>query len=77
MTDIFDIQKDHVEILNTLYRDFALPGAVLFFSTNFRKFEFSKQSILWDNLKDISKFTIPEDFKNEKIHFCWRMEKSV
>ncbi|EMG13256.1 hypothetical protein LEP1GSC151_0812 [Leptospira interrogans serovar Grippotyphosa str. LT2186] len=49
----------------------------MFFSTNFRKFEFSKQSVLWDNLKDISKFTIPEDFRNEKIHFCWRMEKPV
>ncbi|AAS69610.1 class I SAM-dependent methyltransferase [Leptospira interrogans] len=75
--EIFDIQKNHVEVLNTLYRDFAFPGAVLFFSTNFRKFEFSKQSVLWDNLKDISKFTIPEDFRNEKIHFCWRMEKPV
>ncbi|EMO24897.1 hypothetical protein LEP1GSC170_2221 [Leptospira interrogans serovar Bataviae str. HAI135] len=31
MVEIFDIQKDHVEILNTLYLDFALPGAVLFF----------------------------------------------
>ncbi|PJZ39938.1 SAM-dependent methyltransferase [Leptospira kmetyi] len=75
MTDVFDIQRDHVEILNILYRDFALPGAVLYFSTNFRKFEFQEKSILWDNIKDISKTTIPDDFRNERIHYCWRMEK--
>lgn len=75
MTDIFDIQRDHVEILNTLYRDFALPGAVLYFSTNFRKFELMEKSILWDHVNDVSKQTIPDDFRNDKIHYCWRMEK--
>ncbi|TGM97841.1 class I SAM-dependent methyltransferase [Leptospira yasudae] len=77
MTDVFDIQRDHVEILNILYKDFALPGAVLYFSTNFRKFELSEASILWDNIKDITKTTVPDDFRNEKIHYCWRMEKPV
>ncbi|EKR65004.1 methyltransferase domain protein [Leptospira weilii str. 2006001853] len=77
MTGIFDIQKDHVEILNILYQDFALPGAVLYFSTNFRKFELSPTSILWNNPKDITKTTLPDDFRNQKIHFCWKMEKPV
>ncbi|EMY78374.1 S-adenosylmethionine-dependent methyltransferase domain protein [Leptospira weilii serovar Ranarum str. ICFT] len=77
MTNVFDIQKDHVEILNVLYREFALPGAVLYFSTNFRKFEFSEKSVLWENSKDITKTTLPDDFRNEKIHYCWRMEKPL
>ncbi|WP_061248178.1 class I SAM-dependent methyltransferase [Leptospira alstonii] len=77
MTNVFDVQKNHVEILNVLYRDFALPGAVLYFSTNFRKFEFSEKSVLWENSKDITKTTLPEDFRNEKIHYCWRMEKPL
>ncbi|ASV11368.1 SAM-dependent methyltransferase [Leptospira santarosai] len=77
MTSVFDIQKDHAEILNILYQDFALPGAVLYFSTNFRKFEFSQTSVLWNNQKDITKTTLPDDFRNQKIHFCWRMEKPV
>ncbi|AOP33046.1 SAM-dependent methyltransferase [Leptospira tipperaryensis] len=76
MIDIFDVQRDHVEILNILYRDFALPGAVLYFSTNFRKFQLSEKSILWDQIEDISKKTLPDDFRNERIHFCWRMQKS-
>ncbi|PJZ51451.1 class I SAM-dependent methyltransferase [Leptospira adleri] len=75
MTDIFDVQRDHVEILNILYRDFALPGAILYFSTNFRRFQLSEKSILWDQIEDISKKTLPDDFRNERIHFCWRMQK--
>ncbi|TGK39203.1 SAM-dependent methyltransferase [Leptospira gomenensis] len=76
MNDVFDVQRDHAEVLNLLYRDFALPGAVLYFSTNFRKFKLSETSLLWDSIKNLTKETLPEDFRNERIHFCWRMEKS-
>ncbi|MCF3999131.1 23S rRNA (guanine(2445)-N(2))/(guanine(2069)-N(7))-methyltransferase, partial [Pseudomonas aeruginosa] len=38
MEGVFDVQRDHVELLDLAMARLA-PGGVLYFSNNFRKFE--------------------------------------
>jgi 23S rRNA (cytosine1962-C5)-methyltransferase len=51
------------------------PDGILYFSTNSKKLRFD-QSLLPQNIsvKDITEATIPEDFKNKKIHKCWEIK---
>lgn len=75
MQDILDVQRDHVELIQGCLRRMPV-GGVLFFSTNFRKFKLDEHSLhpLVD-IRDITAATIPPDFRNKKIHYCWRMTK--
>ncbi|TGJ98800.1 SAM-dependent methyltransferase [Leptospira langatensis] len=75
MRDIFDVQRDYPFLLNSIFKDFSEPGAVLFFSTNFRKFKIDPAELLWEDIIDLTKQTHPEDFRSEKIRSVWKMRK--
>ena len=73
MEGIFDVQRDHVQLLDLAMARLA-PGGVLYFSNNFRKF------VLEDNLseryavEEISDKTLDPDFaRNAKIHRAWKI----
>lgn len=72
MQDVLDIQRDHVALVN---RTLALlrAGGVLYFSTNYRRFKLDDAHIRARDVADITAETIPEDFRNQRIHRCWRM----
>jgi 23S rRNA (guanine2445-N2)-methyltransferase / 23S rRNA (guanine2069-N7)-methyltransferase len=75
MEDSFDIQRDHVELIQ---KTAALlePGGVLIFSNNFRRFKLDQEGLAGLTVEDISAQTIPRDFeRNPKIHRCWRITK--
>jgi 23S rRNA (cytosine1962-C5)-methyltransferase len=75
MRDVLDVQRDHPEMINACLR-LLNPGGVLFFSTNFRKFKLEEDQIRGaGSIRDISPKTIPPDFRNKKIHYCFRLEK--
>jgi len=75
MDDVFDIQNDHVQLINNAI-SLLSPGGVLYFSTNFRRFKIDKQALSDLIVEDISAATIPEDFaRNPKIHYCWRIQE--
>lgn len=74
MTEVFDVQNDHVALITQALRLLA-PGGVLYFSTNFRRFKLDYDALAMPNIEDITAKTIPEDFKrNPKIHYCWRIQ---
>ncbi len=74
MADVFDIQRDHVQLINDAVSLLSQDG-VLYFSTNFRRFKIDHRALAALQLEDISTKTIPEDFaRNPKIHYCWRIE---
>ncbi|MDD5581153.1 MAG: bifunctional 23S rRNA (guanine(2069)-N(7))-methyltransferase RlmK/23S rRNA (guanine(2445)-N(2))-methyltransferase RlmL [Methylobacter sp.] len=74
MDDVFDIQNDHIQLINDAVSLLA-PGGVLYFSTNFRRFKFDNPALPKLIVEDISRATIPEDFaRNPKIHYCWRIQ---
>ncbi|MBN1970491.1 MAG: class I SAM-dependent methyltransferase [Candidatus Delongbacteria bacterium] len=63
----FQIQKDHVELIENAMK-LLNDGGVLFFSNNLTTFKMSDTIMENFNVKDISDKTIPEGFRNKKIH---------
>ncbi len=67
-----DVQRDHVLLLNRVLR-FGAPGGTVWFSTNYRRFKIWEEEIRAARIQDVSKQTVPEDFRNKKIHQCFRL----
>lgn len=73
MREELDTQRDHVALLNQVI--FATrPGGTIYFSTNYRSFKLDEANIKGVEIEEISQRTIPQDFKNKKIHRCFRMQ---
>lgn len=72
--DDWDVQRDHAEMLNLLISHLA-PGGVIYFSNNNRRFKLDEDAIQGVFIREISNRTVPEDFRNKRIHRCWRMVK--
>jgi 23S rRNA (guanine2445-N2)-methyltransferase / 23S rRNA (guanine2069-N7)-methyltransferase len=68
----WDVQRDHGVLLKRMAAHIA-PGGAVFFSTNFRRFKLDETSLAAFSIRDITRQTIPEDFRNERIHRCWRL----
>lgn len=71
MEDFLDIQKDHVELINDCMRTLSENG-ILFFSTNYTKFQIEKEKLHASEIKDITKQTTPFDFAGKLKRQCWR-----
>ena len=71
---VWDVQRDYVEVLRCLLQHLA-PGGTVFFSTNFRRFKFDPASIPAASTYEISRQTVPLDFRNRRIHRCWKIVK--
>jgi 23S rRNA (guanine2445-N2)-methyltransferase / 23S rRNA (guanine2069-N7)-methyltransferase len=75
MTDVFDIQKDHITLIEQAAALLSSDG-ILYFSTNFRRFILDADALSTLKIENITAKTIPEDFvRNPKIHYCWRITK--
>lgn len=74
MEDILDIQRDHVILINQCIAGLK-PGGILYFSTNFRKFELDKEKINASTIKDITKATTPFDFEGRLFRWCFYLVK--
>ena len=73
MEGVFDIQRDHVQLLDLAMTRLA-PGGVLYFSNNFRKFILDEGLAVRYDLEEISAKTLDPDFaRNPKIHRAWRL----
>lgn len=68
----WDIQRDYVELLARLTPLMA-PGGTIYFSTNSRRFKLDEAALSALSVREISRQTVPEDFRNQRIHRCWRM----
>ena len=72
MLDILDIQRDHMHLIDGAMALLASDG-LLFFSNNLRSFALDEAVAQKYAVKDISKQSVPEDFRNKKIHQCWEI----
>lgn len=70
----WDVQRDHAPMLLRLMKHIT-PGGIIFFSTNSRRFKFDAALLepQTTNIREISKHTVPEDFRNKRIHRCWKI----
>lgn len=71
----WDVQHGHARLLN-LVGERLKPGGLIYFSTNFRKFQLDEEKLSGFELREISQQTVPEDFRNRKIHRCWILKKN-
>ena len=72
----FDVQRDHVRLLQ-LCGERLLPGGSIVFSNNFRRFKLDEAALADFTIRDISAATIPFDFeRNPRIHRCWELRKT-
>ncbi len=72
MLDILDIQRDHQKLIDGAMALLASDG-LLFFSNNLRSFALDEAVAQKYAVKEISKQSVPEDFRNKKIHQCWEI----
>lgn len=74
--DDFDVQRDHVRLLQ-LCADRLFPGGTILFSNNFRRFKLDAAALLGLSVKDISVSSIPFDFeRNSRIHRAFELTRS-
>lgn len=71
MDQLFDIQVDYPSILSKALRLLA-PQGTLFFSTNSRRFVLDETLFPNAQVQEISAKTLPLDFRDPRIHRCWR-----
>ncbi|MBF0342550.1 MAG: 23S rRNA (guanine(2445)-N(2))/(guanine(2069)-N(7))-methyltransferase, partial [Magnetococcales bacterium] len=70
----FDLQREHVTIINQAVR-LLTPEGVLYFSNNSRRFHLDQDALPAGLVvTDITRQTIGPDFQgNPRIHNCWRI----
>jgi 23S rRNA (cytosine1962-C5)-methyltransferase len=76
MEDFLDIQRDHPVLINQVLSALK-PGGLLYFSTNFSRFEMQTNLLSSCIVKDITKATTPFDFQGKLNRFCFLITKSV
>jgi 23S rRNA G2069 N7-methylase RlmK/C1962 C5-methylase RlmI len=71
----WDVERDHADLLGLVAQNLA-PGGVVYFSTNFRRFHIAEEPLAkLYTIREITRQTLPEDFRNERIHRAWRLVK--
>ena len=76
--DIFDVNRDWLKLCLLCLKVLSKNGK-LYFSTNSQKIKFDEAELINSSkqkirVKDITKASIPEDFRNQKIHKMWMIE---
>lgn len=67
----FDVQRDHVELIQKAARLLA-PGGVLYFSCNRRKFRIDTAQLEGLQVQEMTRQTLDEDFRRPPpAHQCW------
>jgi 23S rRNA (guanine2445-N2)-methyltransferase / 23S rRNA (guanine2069-N7)-methyltransferase len=69
----WDVQQDHAAFLELVAKN-LVPGGVVYFSTNFRRFKLAEAELASRyTIREITRQTIPEDFRDQRPHRAWRL----
>jgi 23S rRNA (cytosine1962-C5)-methyltransferase len=68
----FDINRDHPLLIHSVLPVMA-RGSIIFFSTNHQRFEPRMDGLPVKDIKELTPSTIPEDYRNRKVHRCWKI----
>lgn len=75
MSDVLDIQRDHVELINNAVA-LLNSGGKLIFSNNLRNFKMDTEALSDLSIENYTQASIDKDFeRNKKIHNCWIIQK--
>lgn len=72
--DDWEVGRDQADLFERLIPRMA-PGGVIYFSNNFRRFKLDEATLgrLGVAAREISSRTIPPEYRNRRIHRCWRL----
>lgn len=70
--DSFDVQRDQIGLVEASMK-WVKPGGFLLFSNNRRGFKLAQEIGASFAVEDISTRTIPQDFKDKRIHNCFEI----
>ncbi|MCR4790878.1 MAG: class I SAM-dependent methyltransferase [Treponemataceae bacterium] len=71
-----DINRDWSKLIELCCKLLTKDG-ILYFSTNSHRLKFDPEQLpAGFSAKDITDFSIPEDYRNKKIHRCWEIKES-
>ncbi len=72
----WEVAVDHADLFRLLTPLLA-ADAVVYFSTNFRRFKLDEGALaaLGLRAKEITRQTIPPEYRNERVHRCWRITR--
>lgn len=77
MEEDFEVEKDQVFLIKHCLRLLNPEGGVLYFSNNKRSFKIDPAISEMALVQDITARTIPEDYRNPKIHHCFKITHKV
>lgn len=69
---VWDVQRDSAPLLRALLQRMS-PGGVIYYSNNFRGFKMEPGELGAADVHEISNQTVPPNYRNRKIHRCWRI----
>ncbi|MFM9057732.1 MAG: bifunctional 23S rRNA (guanine(2069)-N(7))-methyltransferase RlmK/23S rRNA (guanine(2445)-N(2))-methyltransferase RlmL [Planctomycetaceae bacterium] len=73
----WDVERDHGDLLDLVAANLA-PGGVAWFSTNFRRFHLAEERVAARySIRELTRRTIPEDFRDARPHRAWRLVKTA
>src|SRR5262249_53076416 len=72
MSGFFDVGAQHPQLINQCLKLLERDG-ILYFSTNFRGFQLNEESLMPCRAEEITAQTVPVDYRNRRIHRCWRI----
>jgi 23S rRNA (guanine2445-N2)-methyltransferase / 23S rRNA (guanine2069-N7)-methyltransferase len=71
----FDVQRDHVQLLQRIGA-LLEPGGLVLFSNNYQRFRLDTEGLSDFAIEDMTRSTIPEDFRrNPKIHVAYLLKR--
>lgn len=74
MKGTWDTQRDHPALLQRVL-DVTTKGGCVYFSNNVRRFKPQFEKLNAESIADIGTKTVPPDFRNKKIHNCYKILK--
>ena len=73
----WDVQRDYADLLQAVANNLN-TGGIVYFSTNYRRFKFDEKLLANTyDIYEISRKTVPEDFRNARIHRSWKFVKKA
>ena len=70
MQGVLDVQRDHPRLINVMPAIAHAGRRTVFFHQS-AQFQAGSAELKSSRIQDISAHTVPEDFRNKKIHYCW------
>ncbi len=72
----WNVQDGHAELLNRLLECMSLGGRI-YFVTKFRRLKLHTTQIPGAKIHEITRQTVPPDFRNKKIHRAWSIVRTM